>query len=169
MPLFDTPTHRRWKLGLAGFGLFALGGAAGGAVGHQIHPPIAMAPLHPVAIRDLASSQGIVAIKGRVAESFGSRLVIDDGTGRTLVDAGPHGDDQVLAPLGAAVTVQGRYDRGAFHPDYLVDASGTVTPLGPPPGPRHGMHPHPGPDGDGGLEMAPNAAPSGPPTRPTDG
>jgi len=163
MPLFETSTSRRWKLGLAGFGLFVLGTAAGGVVGHHLHPPVAMAPLHPVAIRDLASSQGIVAIRGRVAESFGTRLVIDDGTGRTLVDAGPHVDNQALAPLGAAVTVQGRFDRDAFHPDYLVDASGTVTPLGPPPGPRHGRHPHPGPGGDSGPDVGPNAPPPGPP------
>jgi hypothetical protein len=145
------------KLGLAAVGLFAVGGVAGAMVGHHMHPPIAMAPSHPVAIKTLASSQGIVTIKGRVAEAFGSRLVIDDGTGRTLVDAGPRGDD--LAPLNSVVTVQGRYDRASFHPDYLVDASGNVFRVGGPRGGHRGPHGRPGPDDDGprgpGERMAP--------------
>jgi hypothetical protein len=147
MSMFSSSPFGKWKIGLVGFGLFAIGGIAGGMVGHHMHPPIAMAPLHPVAIRDLASAQGIVAVKGRVAESFGSRFVIDDGTGRTLVDTGPHGRNGRLAPLGAAVTVQGRFDRGAFHPDYLVDDAGTVSPLDP----QHGFHHH-GPHEDSGPE-----------------
>jgi hypothetical protein len=159
MSLFTSSS--RLSIGLAGFGLFVIGGVAGGVVGHHVHPAIAMAPMHPVSIRDLASSQGIVAVRGRVAESFGSRLVIDDGTGRTLVDAGPRGEEGTLAALGSVVTVQGQFDRGAFHPDYLVDGSGVVTPVGSPAGFRHGPHrPEPG-DGD-----APEADPHGPPPLP---
>jgi hypothetical protein len=142
----SSPAARRVKLGLAAIGLVAVGGVAGGAVSHAFRPPIEMAPIHATAIRDLATSQGIVTIKGRIAESFGNRWVVDDGSGRTLVDGGPHGDDDTLASPGAIVSVQGRFDRGAFRPSFLVDASGTVTPLGPPPG--HHRHGHPGPDGD---------------------
>jgi hypothetical protein len=167
MSLLSSPSPRRLKVGLAVFGAFAIGGVAGGAIGHHLHPPIAMAPMHPVAIRDLASSQGIVAVKGRVAESFGNRIVIDDGTGRTLVDTGPQGEDGSIAPPGAAITVQGRYDRGSFHPAYLVDASGTVTPLGPPPGFRHGPHGGPGgPDGPGGPGEEEGPGPKAPPPPP---
>lgn len=149
MSMFESssPAARRIKLGLAAMGLLAVGGVAGGAISHEFRPPIEMAPTHAVAIRNLASAQGIITIRGRVAESFGNRWVIDDGTGRALVEGGPHDDDDTLAPQGAVVSVQGRFDRGAFHPSFLVDASGTVTPLGPPPG-RHGPHGHPGPDGD---------------------
>ena len=143
----SSPAARRITLGLAAIGLLAVGGVAGGAVAHEFRPPIEMAPMHVTAIRNLATSQGIVTIRGRVAESFGSRWVVDDGTGRTLIDGGPQGDGDTLAPLGSLVSVQGRFDRGAFHPSFLVDAAGTVTPLGPPPG-RHGDHGRPGPDGE---------------------
>jgi hypothetical protein len=135
---------RRLKLGAAAIGLLAIGGAAGGAIGQALRPPIEMAPIHSVAIRNLGTAQGIVTIKGRVAESFGGNRVIDDGTGRTLIDAGPRADGGTLAPPGAVVAVQGRFDRGVFHPSFLVDPTGTVTPLGHHPGP----HGHPGPDGD---------------------
>jgi hypothetical protein len=149
MSMFNasSSTAQRVKLGLAAIGLLAVGGIAGGTVGHEFRPPIEMAPTHVIAIRDLSTAQGIVTIKGRVAESFGNRWVIDDGTGRTLIDNSPRGDSDHLAPLGAVVSVQGRFDRNAFHPSFLIDASGTVTPMGPPPG-HHGHHDHPGPDGD---------------------
>jgi hypothetical protein len=151
---------RRFKLSLAAIGLVAVGGVAGGAIGHEFRPPIEMAPTHIVAIRSLATAQGIVTIRGRIAESFGNRWVVDDGTGRTLVDGGPRGDDDKLAPLGAVVSVQGRFDRGAFHPSFLVDASGTVTPLG-----HHGHHGHPGPEGDDrhGPDQGPPPAMKAPP------
>jgi hypothetical protein len=149
MSMFEpsSPAARRTKLGLAAIGLLAVGGIAGGAVSHEFRPPIEMAPTHVVAIHNLATAQGIVTIRGRVAESFGNRWVVDDGSGRTLIDGGPHGESETLAPLGATVSVQGRFDRGTFHPSFLVDSSGTVTPLGPPPG-HHGHHGRPGPDGD---------------------
>jgi hypothetical protein len=158
--LSSTPPVRRLTLGLAAIGLVAVGGVAGATIGHGLRPPIEMAPTHSVAIRTLASSDGIVTIKGRVAERFGSRLVIDDGSGRTLVDLGPReADDATLAPLGSTVSVQGRFDREAFHPSFLVAASGTVTPIGPPHGPHDGPHegPHEGPHGGppGGPEGGP--------------
>lgn len=169
MSMFEisAPAARRIKLGLAAIGLLAVGGIAGGAVSHEFRPPIEMAPTHIVAIRDLASAQGIVTVRGRVAESFGNRLVVDDGTGRTLIDGGPHQDGETLAPRGAVISVQGRFDRDSFHPSFLVDASGTVTPLGPPPG-RHGHHGRPGPD-EGemhGPDRGPPPAPKPPEAAP---
>ena len=165
MSMFESssPAARRITLGFAAIGLLAIGGIAGGAVSHEFRPPIEMAPTHIVAIRNLATAQGIITIRGRIAESFGNRWVIDDGTGRTLVDGGPHGDGDTLAPLGATVSVQGRFDRDAFRPSFLVDASGTVTPLGPPPGP-HGHRGPLGPDGDGmpGSDQGPPSAPKAP-------
>jgi hypothetical protein len=144
----STPAARRAKFSLAAVGLLVVGGVAGGAISQEIRPPIELAPTHVIAIRNLTTAQGIVTIRGRVAESFGNRWVVDDGTGRTLIDSGPHSDNSALVPLGAIVSVQGRFDQGAFRPSFLVDASGTVTPLGPPPGP-HGQIGHPGPEGDG--------------------
>jgi hypothetical protein len=155
MPLFEPSAKANpLTLGLAAIGLLAAGGVAGGAVSHAFRPPIEMAPTHVVAIHNLSSSDGIVTIKGRIAESFGSRMVVDDGTGRTLIDAGPRNDGDALAPLGAVVAVQGRFDRGAFHPSFLVDASGTVTPVGPPRG-HHPGHHGPGDDDATGSDQGP--------------
>jgi hypothetical protein len=147
---------RRWKCGLAAIGLLAIGGVAGGAIAHEFRPPIEMAPTHLVAIRNLAASAGIVTIKGRVAESFGSRMVIDDGTGRALIEGGPRGEGNGLAPIGATVSVQGRFDRDSFHPSFLTDPSGTVTPIGPPFG-RHGAPGFDGPEPDGPGRAPPPA------------
>jgi len=167
MSLYESssPSIRRFGVGLTALGLLVVGGAAGGVVAHEFRPPIEMAPTHVVAIRNLAASAGIVTIKGRVAENFGSRLVIDDGTGRTLIDGGPHDGDTTLAPLGATVAVQGRFDRAAFHPSFLIDASGTVTPVGPPPGhhhPDHDGHRGPGDDHAAGPDHAPQPEPTAP-------
>lgn len=160
MFISSSPARRRMTTGLAAIGLLAVGGIAGGAVSREFRPPIAMAPIHAVAIRNLSTTTGIVTIRGRVAESFGDRWVIDDGTGRALIDGGPHGNGDTLAPLGAVVSVQGQFDRAAFHPSFLVDASGTVTPLAPPPGHpgRHG-HPEPGSDDGHGPDQGPPPAP----------
>ena len=150
MSIFESgsKSRRRLKPGLAAAGLFLVGGVAGGAFSRAVHPPIAMAPLHNVTIRNLATSDGIVAIRGRIAERFGSRMVIDDGTGRALVDTGPHGDAQTSLPTGAVVTVQGRYEREAFHPSFIVMPSGAVMPLGPMAGPHFGGHRFQGPHED---------------------
>ncbi len=158
---------QRLKLGLAAVGLLAIGGVAGGAISHEFRPPIEMAPTHIVAIRNLAASAGIVTIKGRVAESFGSRLVIDDGTGRTLVDGGPRSETDGLAPVGAIVSVQGRFDRSSFHPSFLVDASGTVTPLGHPR--HHGPHDEDAGGPDRGPPPPPASTPPTPPAPATAG
>jgi hypothetical protein len=158
------PAARRIKLGVAALALLAVGGVTGGAISHAFRPSIEMAPTHVVAIRNLGASQGIVTIRGRVAERFGNHWVVDDGTGRTLIGGGPREDSDAVAALGAVVSVQGRFDRGEFHPSFLVDTAGTVTPLGPPPGP-HGRHGPPDPDGDdmrGPDQGPPQPAPKSP-------
>jgi hypothetical protein len=160
----SSSSRHRLKLGLAAIGLIAIGATAGGAIGHAFQPPIEMAPTHIVAIRNLAASDGIVTIKGRVAESFGSRFVVDDGSGRTLIDAGPHAGEEARVPLDTVVSVQGRFDRGGFRPSFLVGPSGTVTPLGPPPGHGHG-HGRGGPGGGEGDGPGFAPPPLAPPVR----
>jgi len=165
----DTPKSHRLLLSFAALGLVAAGGIAGGVASHAMRPPIEMAPLHPIAIRSLPTASGIVTIRGRVAETFGNKFVIDDGTARTLIDTGRAGDGTNLVGDGMPVTVQGRLEHGFVHASFLVDSAGKVTALGPMGGPMDGPpHDRRGPPrgpGEGpphGDDMAPPPPPSSP-------
>lgn len=165
------------KLGLGVAIGLAIGAAGGASAVSMTRPSVEMAPTVATPVAKLASDNGVVTVKGRVAEVFGDRFVVQDATGRAMVDAGR----DALVRKGAAVQVQGRYDNGQLKASYLVDANGKVTPVGPPP-PRPGHGPKPGPDGargpggPGGPGCAPGAVPppppadgSAPPPPPTSG
>lgn len=155
---------RRLPVILGAAAVLAVGGVAGAMAAREMGPSIEMAPLTPVAIRSLPSSSGIVTVRGRVAEIFGNKLVVDDGSARALIDTGPQGDNRSLASVGAPITAQGQFDQGVLHASFLVDAAGKVTALGPlggPPGPGGPQGPGPRP-GDG-PPPPPGAAPPPPP------
>lgn len=146
MPQHDEP-HRRIRSGrtrhaLIGVGLLALGGITGAAVMAQTRPAVSMVAATPVAIHALPSV-GIVTIRGHVAEIYGNSFVMEDGTGRALVDTGPRGDKRHLVTASEAVTVQGRFDRGIMHAAFLVGSDGSILPLGPLAGPPHDWHDKP--------------------------
>ena len=154
---------RRPYLALAAAGLLAAGGAVGAIGVAATRPSVTMAPATPVAIRSL-SSNGIVTVRGRVAEEFGNKFILADASGRALIDTGREGENGDLVKPGEAVTVQGRFDRGFIHAAFLVGPDGKVAALGPlngpPHGHRHGPPPHDdGPDGPRGASPAPGGAP----------
>jgi len=158
---FPAAPRRSVRLALVGAGLLALGGAAGAVVVAETRPTVSMAPAAPVAIRSLGSS-GIVTIRGRVAEVYGNKFVMEDGTGRALVDLGPDGDRRALAAVGTPVTVQGRFARGFMHAAFLVGPDSKVVALGPLGEPPHG--PRGGPDhGPGAPPPPPGADGKAPP------
>ena len=155
------------KLGGGAALLLILGAAGGAAVVETTRPAVEMAPASPVAISSLGQRTGIVTIKGKVAEVYGDRFILADGSGRTMVDIGR---DATPATAGTALTVQGRYDQGQLHASFLVDQAGTVTSVGPRHGLRHGKHGFEGHDRDrrdgpdrfdrqGGPDVLPPAAP----------
>ncbi len=136
----------RTKLAGGAVALLALGAAAGASVVSHMRPPVEMAPALPTAIAKLAQTSGIVTVKGKIAEVYGDRFIMQDGSGRLLIDAGPGGSDALRA--GGALMVQGRYKNGQFRASYLVDSQGHITDVGAPPpqhGPRHDGPPSPGP------------------------
>ena len=162
------------RLAMLGAGLLALGGAAGAVVMSQTRPSVSMAPATPVAIRSL-SSTGIVTVRGRVAEMYGNKFVMEDSTGRALIDTGREGDDRQLVTTGEPVTVQGRFERGFIHAAFLVGPDNKVLALEPLAGPPHG--PPDGPDRGPGAPpppppppppLADGKAPPPPPPPPTD-
>jgi hypothetical protein len=153
--VFATPKAR---IAMAGAALLLAGGGIGSAITHAVAPERVMAAAPPVRIGSLATMQApvlgdpIATVRGRIAEQFGNRVVLDDGSGRVLVDTGPGRDGPTLA-IGQTITAQGRYGDGSIHAMYLIGADGRTYATGRPP---HGPHPG-GPDGPGGPR------PDGPP------
>jgi hypothetical protein len=77
-----------------------------------------------------------VAVKGQVAEIFGNKFVIQDQSGRALVETGPQGEGSALVANTETVTVQGRFEHGFIHAVAISHADGHNDVLGPP-GPPH--------------------------------
>ncbi|MCI4654756.1 hypothetical protein, partial [Sphingomonas aquatilis] len=147
-----TLEHRQWAALGAVVVLAASAGGAGAMA--MTRPSIEMAPTVATPIAKLASSSGIVTVKGRVAEVFGNRIVVQDGSGRAMIDAGPDGASNLTT--GAPVMVQGRYDQGQLRAQFLVGPNGAVEAVGP-------AHP---PHGPGAPPPPPGAGSAGPPPPP---
>lgn len=148
-------------VGLGSCALLALGAAGGAGAMALTRPSVEMAPTVPTRVSHLADARGIVSVRGRVTEIYGDRFIVQDSTGRALVDAGPraagnvHPNDTIL--------VQGRFDNGQLHARYLVDASGTVEEVGPPPPPFGHHGPPPPPPGGPGAPPPPPPGADAPP------
>lgn len=99
--------------------------------------PQAVMLITPMPIARLQPSD-VVAVKGSVAEIYGNKFVLEDDSGRMLVDLGPRGDDRVVVTKGEQVSVQGRFDRGFVAAQVLSRADGRSEAFGPmaPPPPR---------------------------------
>ena len=134
----------------------AVGGAAASRYVHR-HQPQAVLLLQPAPIAQL-KSDAPVAIKGQVAEVFGNKFIVQDDSGRALIDTGPRGDGGKLVTKGEAITVQGRFDRGFIHAQVMTRADGTTEAFGPP----HGPGDRPGPHGDRGFGHGPKGPGMGP-------
>lgn len=151
------------RLALGGAALLVLGAAGGAGAVSLTRPAVEMAPTVATPVARLAASSGIVTVRGRVAEVYGDRFVIQDGTGRALVAAGRDGEASVTR--GAPVMIQGRYDNGQMRARFLVDANGQVREVGPggrPPHP-HGGPGAPPPPGAGAPPPPPPGAGAPPP------
>ena len=149
--------------------LLALGAAAGAAAVQATRLPVVMAPIVRTPIAKLPATNGVVTVKGRVAEIYGDRLVVQDQTGRAMIAAGREAG--VVVGVGQPVIVQGRYDDGQLRATFLVSQDGRVAAVGPAGPPKDGPGPHirPGPHGgpDGAVPPPPpppaNGAASPPP------
>ena len=132
------PAARRSQLPLLlpALGFIALGAAAATGVLAVSMSRDSTVLAAPTAIATLAPSSQ-AAVKGRVAEIFGNKFVIQDPTGRALVETGRRGEDGNLVAKDETVTVQGRFEHGFVHGDVLVHEDGRAESLRPrPPGPK---------------------------------
>jgi hypothetical protein len=162
------PPRRRLHVSRGGLAIGALAvtliaGAALGAGGTRLAQnwqPRSVMLLQPAPI-DKMAERSPVAIRGDVAEVFRNKFVVQDGSGRALVDTGPRGEDRAIVAKGETVTVQGRFDRGVVHADVLAHADGRNEAFG---APDHGPK---GPKGPKELKDGPGArADRGPPSPP---
>jgi uncharacterized protein YdeI (BOF family) len=124
-------------------------GATGGAGAYryiQKSHPQSVLLLQPAPIGQMTDSSP-VAVKGQVTEVSGNKFIIQDDSGRTMVDTGPRGEGGKLVAKGDVITVQGRFDHGFIHANVMTRADGTSEAFGPP---RHAHH-----DRDPGREPPP--------------
>lgn len=160
---FSNWKNSRTALGIGAAVLLGVGAAGGAGAVQATRPSVEMAPTVATPIARLSATSGVVTVKGRVAEVYGDRFVVQDTSGRAMVAAGREGRGAV--GVGQPVTVQGHFDEGQLRASYIVDAGGqvaTVGPRGPGPG---GVGPHRGPGRDGPPPPPPpgcGPAPAGP-------
>lgn len=132
---------------LGAFAILAVGVAGGAGAMKLTRPSAELAPLTPTAI-SAVSEDSLISVKGKVAEIFGNKFIIQDESGRALVETGREGEGGKIVKPDEIVTVQGRFDNGFLHGSYIVHEDGKTDQLGPagkpPRGPEHG--PEHGPD-----------------------
>ena len=114
----------RTKIGAGAFVLLAVGAAGGAGAMSLTRPAVEMAPVVPVAIARLPQADGVVTVRGRIAQVYGDHFVLNDGTGNALVDTGRTTDNAVQA--GRTMTVQGHYNNGTLRASYLVNPQGQI-------------------------------------------
>ncbi|MBN9063234.1 MAG: hypothetical protein BGP06_15135 [Rhizobiales bacterium 65-9] len=133
-PKLRTP-RRRAVLG-AGAILIALGAGLAGGYAIAQRAEGALTPIPPVAVSSLAPSAG-VSVKGKVAEIYGDKFVLQDETGRALIETGPEWRMTPLVSKDEMVSVQGRFENGSLHARLLTRADGKQEIVGgrPPRGP----------------------------------
>ena len=153
----------RQRVGIGAAALLAIGAAGGASAVALTRHSVEMAPTVPTAVSKLSSSSGIVTVRGRVAAVYGNRFLVEDGTGRMLVDTGRHG---ATMTAGAPVLVQGRFDDGQLKARFLVDQAGEIREVGAPPPPPHG-HGAPPPPPSGGPGTPPPPPQAGVTSAPT--
>ena len=140
------PPTRRFKVSprlmSAGIVIAVLAVGAAGGVGAnryiQKSRPQSVLLLQPAPIAQMKDPSS-VAVKGQVAEVFGNKFIIQDDSGRMLVDTGPRGEGGKLVAKGETITVQGHFENGFIHANVMTRADGTSVAFGPP------KHPRPGP------------------------
>lgn len=166
-PEAPVPPHRKHRRKTAAFAFAAVamlvvGAAAGAGAVKLTRPTPEMAPMTPVAISTVKEGN-LVTLKGKVAEIFGNKFIVQDDSGRALIDTGPEGDDGKVVAVDEAVSVQGRFDRGVLRASYVVRQDGSIEALGPAGGPpRHGPREDMmrGPKGHGPMDdMMPHPKP----------
>jgi hypothetical protein len=156
-------------LGVGGAVAILIAGAALGAGSTRLAQnwqPQRIMLLQPAPIGDMCEDTPI-AVKGDVTDIFGNKFIVQDASGRALVDTGPRGEDRKIVTRGETVSVQGRFDGGVIRAQLIAHADGRNDAFGPP-GPKGGPkdEPRDRPKGPKGPKDGPRADRDGPPPPP---
>src|ERR1700761_6711303 len=130
--------NRSLFAGLA-LAVLAASGGAGAMKIAQKWQPRSVLLLQPVSINELKTGS-LSAVRGNVSDIFGNKFLVEDGSGRALVDLGPRGENAAAVTKGENVTVQGMFERGVVNAQVVSHADGRNEAFGPPP---HGPQPPP--------------------------
>ena len=126
---------RRVVLAAGLLAAFAIGGGVTAAALQARRPALVMLTPAPItSMHDWSE----VAVKGQVAETFGNKFIIQDDSGRALVETGPRGEGGQLVAKSETVTVQGRFEHGFIHAQLISHPDGRNEFVGPPGPPRNG-------------------------------
>ncbi|BAT59219.1 hypothetical protein GJW-30_1_01750 [Variibacter gotjawalensis] len=80
---------------------------------------------------------GLTQLEGVVREIFGNKFVLEDATGRKLIETGPRGSELARVSVGDKVSVEVTPRDGFFHAASITLANGQrVVLAGAPPAPR---------------------------------
>jgi uncharacterized protein YdeI (BOF family) len=156
-------------LGVGGAVAILIAGAALGAGSTRLAQnwqPQRVMLLQPAPIGEMREDTP-VAVKGDVTDIFGNKFVMQDASGRALVDTGPRGEDRKIVIRDEAVSVQGRFDGGVIRAQLIAHADGRNDAFGPP-GPKGGPKDEPR-DRPKGPKDGPRADRDGPPPPPPPG
>jgi uncharacterized protein YdeI (BOF family) len=108
---------------------FAIGGGVTAAALQARRPSLVMLTPAPItSMHDWSE----VAVRGQVAEIFGNKFIVQDDSGRALVDAGRPGESGQLVAKSESVTVQGRFEHGFIHAEVISHPDGRDDFVGPP-------------------------------------
>ena len=139
MPFPLLPSDRRCLVAYAALvGAFAVGGVVTASILQNRRPTLTMLAPAPITAMHERSA---VAVKGQVAEVFGNKFIIEDESGRALVETGRTSEGGELVAKSETVTVQGRFEQGFIHARVISHGDGrndVVGPAGPPHGGRRG-------------------------------
>ncbi|WP_058600028.1 hypothetical protein [Aureimonas ureilytica] len=102
----------------------------------------------PVKVNELRD-MNTIRLDGRVTDVFGNRFVLEDATGRTLVELGPRGENGALVKIGDTVVVDGAFRGGEVRADAISVGGGERVALERP---RPDRGPGPGGPGRDGPE-----------------
>jgi len=119
----------RVAFAVALLGAFAIGSGATAVALHARRPALVMLTPAPItSMRDWSE----VAVKGQVAEVFGNKFIVQDDSGRALVETGRSGESGQLVAKSETVTVQGHFEHGFIHAEVISHPDGRNDFLGPP-------------------------------------
>lgn len=122
------PRWSRPVLAAVAAALILTGLGVGASAERLLRPEETQTLLEPIAVTALSEGD-LGALKGQVMEVYGDKFILQDATGRALIETGPSAKDGSLVTPGEVVTAQGDLEDGLLRARLIVRADGTAEEL----------------------------------------